>query len=210
MTELLGPAAFFHSPDWGGGEPLVIVNFLPADKQPAQLHFWWRGIFWTAPSSAELAWLECQDEFVVTREVAESLTPELFTCDLAKTSRVYRSKYIDAVIGGKFPPPRLHELLDREELDERADRAVHAFDECLDVVRAGEQDHKNFDEIMELAATRLSSLDMDQRFELAILGRFILDYNFLFPDSAFRASMGGAARLAIYVGLGASITDETS
>ena len=210
MTEILGPATFFHSPDWGDGDPLVVASFLSPGKQSEIIQFWWRGFLWSAPSGVELDWLECRDEFMVARDVVESLTPELFTADLAKVSQMYRVNYIDAIVSGDFPPNRIHGLLDRDELDERADRAIQAFDDCLDVVRAGEHHHNTLVEIMELAETRLGSLDMDQRFELALLGRFILDYKFLFANSAFRSSMGSAARLAIHVGLGASIADEPS
>jgi hypothetical protein len=209
MTELLGPATFFHSSDWGDGDPLVVANFLSADNQSAQLGFWWRGFFWTAPSGTKLAWLECRDEFMVARDVVESLTPELFTADLAKVSQMYRVNYIDAIVSGDFPPKRIHGLLDLDELDERAVRTVDAFDECCEVIRDWEQNATSFDEIIQLAETRLGSLDMDQRFELALFGRFMLNYYLLFPDPSFRNSMRRAANLAISLGLRNTKSDET-
>jgi hypothetical protein len=210
MTELLGAATFFNSPDWGEGDPLVVARFLSPGKQSEIIQFWWRGFLWSAPSRVELDWLECRDEFMVTRDVVESLTPELFTADLAKVSQMYRVKHIDAIVSGDFPPKRIHGLLDLDELDERAVRTVDAFDECCEVIRDWEQNATSFDEIIQLAETRLGSLDMDQRFELTLFGRFMLNCYPLFPDPSFRNSMRRAANLAINLGLGNPKSDETS
>ena len=210
LTELLGAATFFNSPDWGDGDPLVVARFHSTGNQSEKIQFWWRGFLWTAPSGVELDWLECRDEFMVTRDVVESLTPELFTADLAKVEQIYRVKYIDAIVSGDFPPKRIHGLLDHDELDERAVRAVDAFLECCEVIGDWEQNATSFDEIIQLGEARLGLLDLDQRFELALFGRFMLNYYPLFPDLSFRNSMRRAANLAVNLGLGNPKSDETS